>query len=79
VVTVSSSTPTVIDETYSDAMEFLLLWWDDLDDLTHACRHLATSALSEVTELSGPVVTGITTAAAWLLVRLQGSSPLNFP
>ena len=28
-------------------MEFLLLWWDNLDDLTHACRHLATTAISE--------------------------------
>ena len=31
-------------------MEFLLLWWDDLDDLTHACRHLATSEVSELAE-----------------------------
>jgi hypothetical protein len=28
-------------------MEFLLLWWDELDDLTHACRHLAKSAFTE--------------------------------
>jgi len=31
-------------------MEFLLLWWDDLDDIAHACRHLATSAFSELVE-----------------------------
>ncbi len=28
-------------------MERLLLWWDDLDDLAAACRHLATAALAE--------------------------------
>ena len=31
-------------------MEFLLLWWDDLDDLTHATRHLVTSACSELAD-----------------------------
>ena len=54
-------------------MEFLLLWWDDLDDLTHACRHLATSAISEVAEaVSAPFVTGLSAMSAWLLLRLQG-------
>jgi hypothetical protein len=53
-------------------MEFLLLWWDDLDDLTHACRHLATSAISEVAAASSSLATGLTAAAAWLLLRLQG-------
>jgi len=54
-------------------MEFLLLWWDNLDDLTHACRHLATSALSEVAEAAKtPFVTATSTIAAWLLLRLQG-------
>jgi hypothetical protein len=31
-------------------MEFLLLWWDNLDDFAHACRHLATSAFSELVQ-----------------------------
>jgi hypothetical protein len=54
-------------------MEFLLLWWDDLDDLTHACRHLATSALSEVASASTPLGAGLSAAVAWtwLLLRLQ--------
>jgi hypothetical protein len=47
-------------------MEFLLLWWDDLDDVAHACRHLATEALREVT--SAVMAAG----AAWLMLRLQG-------
>ena len=55
-------------------MEFLLLWWDNLDDLTHACRHLATSALSEVADAAkSPFVATISTTAttAWLLLRLH--------
>jgi hypothetical protein len=40
-------------------MEFLLLWWDDLDDLTHACRHLATAAISELAAAAATLVTGI--------------------
>jgi hypothetical protein len=53
-------------------MEFLLLWWDDLDDLTHACRHLATSAISEVAEVSAPLITAISALGAWFLLRLHG-------
>ncbi|MFL6600559.1 MAG: hypothetical protein ACJ8R9_04445 [Steroidobacteraceae bacterium] len=52
-------------------MEFLLLWWDDLDDLTHACRHLATSAFSELAATLAPFATGLTAVLAWLLLRLQ--------
>jgi hypothetical protein len=35
-------------------MESLLLLWDELDDLTHACRHLATSAVDEVAGAAAP-------------------------
>ena len=53
-------------------MEFLLLWWVDLDDLTHACRHLATSAITELAAASAPLATGLSAAGAWLLLlRLQ--------
>jgi hypothetical protein len=52
-------------------MEFLLLWWDDLDDFTHACRHLATSAFSEVAAAAAPLATGLSAVGAWLLLRLQ--------
>ena len=55
-------------------MEFLLLWWDDLDDLTHACRHLAGSALSELAEAASaaaPLIAGLTALGAWALQRLQ--------
>jgi hypothetical protein len=53
-------------------MEFLLLWWDDLDDFAHACRHLATAAFSEVTAASAPLATGLSAAGAWLLLRFHG-------
>lgn len=53
-------------------MEFLLLWWDDLDDLTHACRHLATSAVSELADAVAPLATSLSAVGAWLLLRLQG-------
>lgn len=52
-------------------MEFLLLWWDDLDDLTHACRHLATSAFSEVAEAVAalaPMATSLSATGVWLLL-----------
>jgi hypothetical protein len=52
-------------------MEFLLLWWDELDDLTHACRHLATSAISEIAATSLQMATGLSAVVAWTLLRLQ--------
>jgi hypothetical protein len=53
-------------------MEFLLLWWDDLDDFTHACRHLVTCACSELVELTAPLAASLSAMAAWLMLRLQG-------
>jgi len=53
-------------------MEFLLLWWDELDDLAHACRHLATAALTEVAAAAAPLATGFSAFGAWVLLRLQG-------
>jgi len=50
-------------------MEFLLLWWDELDDLTHACRHVATCAVSEVAALSAPFAQSLAVLLAALLVR----------
>jgi hypothetical protein len=52
-------------------MEFLLLWWDELDDLTHACRHLASAAFSEVAAPSMPLVAGLTSTIAWIALRAQ--------
>lgn len=52
-------------------MEFLLLWWDDLDDFAHACRHLATCAFSEVAESTATAATGVYAVLAWVLMRVQ--------
>jgi hypothetical protein len=51
-------------------MEFLLLWWDELDDLTHACRHLATSAISEVADATARLTTSLSAIIALVLLRL---------
>jgi hypothetical protein len=55
-------------------MEFMLHLWDELDDVSAACRHLTVSAVEEVAEISGAVTTGITTFAAFAasLLRLPG-------
>jgi hypothetical protein len=53
-------------------MEFLLLWWDELDDLAHACRHLASSAVAEVATLSTPLASTASAIGAFLFVRLLG-------
>jgi hypothetical protein len=54
-------------------MEFLLLLWDELDDLTGACRHMATSAVDEVAGLTAPAFAAASAGGAWLLVAHLGS------
>ena len=39
-------------------MERIMLWWDELDDLTAAARHLIRSALAEVSALPPPPAWG---------------------
>jgi hypothetical protein len=36
--------------------EFFLHLWDEVDDLTGICRHLATTMVAEVIAASAPVV-----------------------
>ncbi len=52
-------------------MEFLLLWWDELDDVAHACRHLATAAIFEVTAYSAPIGVTASTLCGGLLLGLH--------
>jgi hypothetical protein len=49
-------------------MEFLLHLWDEVDDLTGACRHLATYAVAEAAALSAPLVTAGSALGVWLLL-----------
>jgi hypothetical protein len=48
-------------------MEFLLLWWDELDDYLGACRHLASSAVDELSSLRAPLTAGASILGALLL------------
>jgi hypothetical protein len=36
-------------------MECMLLLWDELDDITHAARHVAGSAMTELAEVATPL------------------------
>lgn len=49
-------------------MEFLLLLWDELDDLTAACRHVVSSAAAEFSGLTAPLAAAGSGAAIWLLM-----------
>ena len=60
-------------------MEFLLLAWDELDDWSAACRHLAGCAVSEVAEVAAPLATllaaGVTFwGAGWYVLHLATSA-----
>ena len=56
-------------------MEFMLLLWDDLDDWVHACRHLASTAVSEVADLAAPFATALLAAAATFWGTLRDLMP----
>jgi hypothetical protein len=53
-----------------EPMEFMLLLWDELDDWTGACRHLAGEVVSEIGAVAAPLTTALLagTVAAWVLV-----------
>ena len=40
-------------------MEFFLHLWDEIDDLTGACRHVATSAAAEVLASAAPLIAAV--------------------
>ena len=48
-------------------MEFFLHFWDELDDVAAACRHLTVCAVDEVSEISGFVGTAVLAFAVSLL------------
>jgi hypothetical protein len=45
-------------------MERMLLLWDEWDDFTGACRHLATSTASELTGISASLASPVTAAVS---------------
>jgi hypothetical protein len=51
-------------------MEFFLHLWDELDDAAGVCRHVATSAASEITAAAAPLI------AAASEVLLAGAATL---
>jgi len=53
-----------------EPMEFLLLVWDELDDWTGACRHVAGEMFSEFGAVVAPLGTALIagTATAWALL-----------
>jgi hypothetical protein len=48
-------------------MEFFLHFWDELDDVAGACRHVATTALAEAAALSTPLLAWGSALGVWLL------------
>ena len=48
-------------------MEVFLHLWDELDDLTSVCRHVAASAASELTEGALPLLAGASALGVWLI------------
>ena len=48
-------------------MEVFLHLWDELDDLAHACRHVATSVASEFVEGAAPAVAAASALTFWAL------------
>ena len=47
--------------------EFFLHMWDELDDATCACRHVATTALAEAAALSTPLLAWGSAIGVWVI------------
>jgi len=48
-------------------MEIFLHLWDELDDLSGACRHLATGAAAELLEGAAPLLAAASALGLWVL------------
>lgn len=48
-------------------MEFFLHLWDELDDMAGACRHVATTAVTEAAALSTPLLAWGSALGVWLM------------
>ena len=48
-------------------MEFFLHFWDELDDMASACRHVATTAIAEAAALSTPLLAWGSALGVWLI------------
>jgi hypothetical protein len=48
-------------------MEFFLHFWDELDDAAGACRHIATTSLTEAAALSTPFLAWASAVGVGLL------------
>lgn len=48
-------------------MEFFLHFWDELDDVASACRHVATTAIVEAAALSTPLLAWGSALGVWLI------------
>ena len=48
-------------------MEIFLHLWDEIDDLSAACRHVATSVASELVEGAVPAVAAASALGVWAL------------
>jgi len=49
-------------------MEVFLHLWDELDDLTGACRHVAAAAASELLEGAAPLLAGASVLSLWVVL-----------
>ena len=52
-------------------MEIFLHLWDELDDLSAACRHMTFSAVDEVSQISSAAAAAVAAFALWL-IRIPG-------
>ncbi len=53
-------------------MEFFLHWWDELDDVAGACRHVATTAVAEAAALSTALLAWSFAVGIWLALPQLG-------
>jgi hypothetical protein len=52
-------------------MEFMLLLWDEWDDLLGTCGHLVSTTADELAGISSSVATTVSTVGVWVLAALS--------
>jgi len=58
-------------------MEFMLLLWDEWDDLTGACQHLVANTAEELSGITASLAGAVSAMGVWLVVSSRATFGLR--
>ena len=60
-------------------MEFLLIWWDELDDAIALCRHVLGAVIDELASVGAPLTAWAAALSGWRELPARNPLPAEDP